>query len=276
MPIAHDHHIHTVYSGHSTPDMVVGAIVKKADRVGLKRIVILEHVPEMPRYTRRVADGELHEVPSPQINTIHEEIKIWRSQTPVVLLLGAEIDANPNQRDGRLLLSDLTDIDVVVASTHFLPGVPAMWHEVAGLPEEQLAKIYEAWMVWAMHVAANPEVDVLAHPGAEMAAIGATKQYEGRVLADFEKLLMICQHHGTAYEINQSLDGKIPREFLASYLKVLRRGKEIGVKFSLGSDAHSLNRLGNTPWVEMVVQELQLTARDYFHPTAGKRRRAEG
>ena len=99
------------------------AIIDRAHKAGLKRIVILEHVPEMPRYTRRVARGEVHDVPRPQIDAIRDEIQAWKRDSPVVLLLGAEVDANPTHRDGRLLLADLTDIDVVVASTLMSMGI---------------------------------------------------------------------------------------------------------------------------------------------------------
>lgn len=246
--------------------MVVGAIIDRAGKQGLKRIVILEHVPEMPRYSRRVAEGKLHQAPRPQIDAIYEDIQRWRSQSPVRVFLGAEIDANPTRRDGRLLLLDLENIDVVIASTHFLPEVPIMWFEAPEFPAEQRQRLYEEWMVWILHIAANPVVDVLAHPGAEMAHIGALGEFSGRVLEDFEKLLRVCRKHHTAFEINETIAAKVPRKYLDSYTEVLVQARDFGVKFSLGSDAHNLDQIGVMPWVETIVAKLELGPEHYFHP----------
>jgi len=266
MPILHDHHIHTVFSGHSSPDMLVGAILDRAARIGLKRIVILEHVPEMPRYRRAVLEECAATVPRSHIDAIADEIRHWRDRSPVRVLLGAEVDANPHERDGRLLLDDLAGIDVVMASTHFLPAVPALWYEAPALPEEKLARIYQDWMGWALHLAANPRVHILAHPGVEMANLGAIQRFAGPVLADFEKLLRVCGKYATAFELNELLTLKMTPEQCESYVEVIALARDLGVKISIGSDSHQLDRIGRFPWIESVVERLGLKPEHYFHP----------
>ena len=183
MRVRHDHHIHTVFSNHASADMAVPTIVAQATKLGLGRIVILEHVPEMPRYRRAVLEEKVASVPMPQIEAIRQEVDRWRGRQALRILVGAEIDANPHVRDGRLLVESVEGIDVVVASTHFLPTGEALWYDVKELFDpERLAEIYREWMVWIMHIAANPHVDVLAHPGVEMAAIGAIERFEGCLL----------------------------------------------------------------------------------------------
>ncbi len=267
MRVRHDHHIHTVFSNHASADMVVPTIAAQAVEMGLGRIVILEHVPEIPRYRRAVLEQQIATAPMPQIEAIRLEVDRWRGRLPLRILVGAEIDANPHTRDGRLLGERVEGVDVVVASTHFLPGGEALWYDVKDLfASERLAEIYREWMVWIMHIAANPAVDVLAHPGVEMAAIGAIERFEGAVLEDFEKLLRVCARYDTAVELNELVYHKIGSEQAESYVSVIGLARDLGVRLSIGSDAHQLDRIGRYPWVQTVIERLGLTPDHFFQP----------
>ena len=267
MAIRHDHHIHTVYSGHSSPDMVVGAVAARVGSAGLKRAVILEHVPEVGRDQRAVSRGCFDGVRRPQIDAIAAEVPLWRDRCAARLLGGVEVDADPLTCDGSLLLTDLSGVDVVLGSTHFLPGGGGMWYEMGdSLPRERLQQIYEQWMAWSMNVAANPLVDVLSHPGAEMAAMGAIERFEGQVLEDFSKLMQVCAKYNTAFELNELIVRKMSAEQCESYVDVVALAPAHNVKLSIGSDAHHLDRIGDYPWVQTVVDRLGLGPGDYFHP----------
>ncbi len=266
MPILHDHHVHTVFSGHSAPDMLVGAIVERATTLGLSHIVILEHVPDIGRYRNQVIEKQASNLPRPQIDAIADEIRHWKSKTPARLFLGAEVDANPHNRDGRLLLEDFSGIDVVLASTHFLPETPAMWYEVEELPQEQKENIYQEWLAWSMHIAANPAVHVLAHPGVEMANLGVFPAFSGKILEDFEKLLLICKKYKTAFELNELFCHKVDPSYLESYIDVIAMARDLGVKISIGSDAHRLDAVGDYRWCKLVVDKLALTGDHFFKP----------
>ena len=266
MPILHDHHVHTVFSGHSSPDMLVGAIAQRATTMGLSHIVILEHVPEIGKYRSQEIENHAKNLPRPQIDAIADEIRHWKSKTPARLFLGAEVDANPHERDGSLLLEDFSGIDVVLASTHFLPETPAMWYEVEELPQEQKANIYQQWLAWAMHVAANPAVHVLAHPGVEMANIGAFSAFTGKILEDFEKLLLVCKKYHTAFELNELFRHKVDSAYLDSYIDVIAMARDLGVKIAVGSDSHRLDAIGNYDWCDQVVDKLKLTREHFFKP----------
>lgn len=267
MKLIHDHHIHTVYSNHASPDMVPGAIIKQAERRGLRRIVILEHVPESPKYKRDVIEGRRSDFPRPQINAIAEESARCRGNSPVLVLLGAEVDADPYAADGSLLCKDLSGIDMVMASTHVLPRRPLYWYETPKpVPQEQGRLIYEEWMAWIMHVAANPVVDVLAHPGVEMAHIGAIESFSGAVLADFEKLLLVCKKYDTAFELNEHFKNKVGPAQCESYVEVIALARDLGVKLSIGSDSHALDKIGEYPWIDKLVARLGLNTEHFYHP----------
>jgi len=40
----HDFHIHTVLCGHAEPTMTIGNIIARAEKIGLKKIAITEHI----------------------------------------------------------------------------------------------------------------------------------------------------------------------------------------------------------------------------------------
>ena len=266
MNISQDHHIHTVYSGHSSRDMTVAAIVEKAAALDLRRIVILEHIPDIQRDRRAVLDGVLGEASREPLRAIGRDLAAVAERGTVRVFRGAEIDADPNARDGRLLLADLSGIDVVMAACHYVADTRAMWFDLAELPRERLDRLYEIWMVWAMHVAANPAVDVLAHPGAEMASFGAIQRFEGRVLEDFEKLLRLCRKHETAIDLNESMVRRLSPETLAGYETMIETARDLGVRISIGSDAHQLDRIGAYPWLSTLAERLGLKPEHYFHP----------
>ncbi len=245
--------------------MVVGAIADQAARLGLRRIVILEHVPDSSD-GRRVMHERLPTARRAQLDAIAEEIARFRGESPVQLVLGAEIDADPHRRDGRLLLGDLQGLQVILAATHFLPEAPGYFHEMGELPPERAEEIYYQWMPWLMHVAANPQVDVLAHPGREMLQAGVIADFGGRVRDDFEKLLLVCQRHNTAFELNESLGRYFTAAQLATYEELFAMARDLGVKISLGSDAHRLDQIGQFTWSEKLIKRLGLGPQHYFHP----------
>lgn len=269
MALSHDHHIHTVYSGHSAPEMTVREIIARAEKAEQKRIIILEHVPEVTGdRAAALARVPVRLLKAP-IQRIAQEVHEIRSETPVRVLIGAEIDADPVNRDGRLLLSDTSGIDVILASTHFLPEDGDPWYNIHGvLTDDRLRALRDEWFTWTMRVAANPKVDILAHPGVEMASIGAIMRFDGEVLDRFEKLLRICARFNTAFELNETLERKIGPLPAESYINVLALARDIGVKLSLGSDAHSPEKIGQYDFVARVVKTLGLTHQHFYHPVS--------
>lgn len=268
MTIPYDYHIHTNLSGHSSPDMIVGAIIDRATRLGLRRIVILEHTPEVNRHRDDVVKHKIESFPAPQIDLIAAEVAYWRDHTSLEILVGAEIDADPNRRDGRLLCQPPATADVILASTHYTPNEGGYWYELSGLDDERRRSIYREWLSWTLLIAVNPHVDILAHPGVEMAAIGAIDQFSGSILEDFEKILLACRAGKTAFELNELLTKKMPQEKLTSYIEVVAMARDLGVPISIGSDAHALEKIGSYPWVETVMATLGLKEEHFYHPRA--------
>jgi len=129
------------------------------------------------------------------------------------VLSGIEVDI---RADGSLDLPDemLADLDVVIAAVH-----SALGQDEARMTRRLLAAIE------------NRHVDIIAHPTARL--LGEREP----VAVDMEAVFRAAARTGTALEINampDRLDLKDSRVF---------RARELGVKLTLGSDAHAAEHL---------------------------------
>lgn len=129
------------------------------------------------------------------------------------ILKGAEVDIN---KDGGLEIKDeaLAKLDVVLGSVHDNFKMPK---------EAMTARICRAM--------ANKHVDILAHPSGRL--IGRREGYE----VDWEKVFEQAVKTGTVIEINA-----YPERLDLSWQNV-KRAIALGVKLSIGTDAHSVSHL---------------------------------
>jgi len=129
------------------------------------------------------------------------------------LLAGIEVDI---RADGSLDMPDdiLADLDVVIAAVH------------SSLNQEQ-----EKMTRRVMRAIENPHVDVIGHPTGRL--LGEREP----IAVDMEALLLAAARHGTIMEINA-----MPDRMDLKDLHVFR-ARELGVKLSLGTDAHSIDHL---------------------------------
>jgi HisJ family histidinol phosphate phosphatase len=267
MALVQDHHIHTLHSGHSDPGMTVARVVEEAEARGLRRIVILEHLPRIRQ--RPAANGHRPPADLGHLEIIGREIREIRARTPVRILTGAEVDADPFRPDGRLLAHPPPGIDVVLASTHYVAGHDFYWYEAPAPPPDRRLGIFEDWLDWIMAVAANPLVNVLSHPGMEMASMGVIERFdEDPVLQGFERLLRVCAGHGTAFELNEGIIRRFTAAHMESYPRLLETARDTGVRFSVGSDAHAPEAVGVYDWVLRMAERLGLGPEHWYHPKA--------
>lgn len=257
-----DVHIHTLLSGHSAPDMMIGAIVHEAEMLGLRRIVILEHIPDLPRCIEDVTNNRLRTALRHTLDAVQDEVAYWRAKTSVEILNGVEVDADPHDRGGRLLLEDMTGVDVVLASFHFLPGSGLPWFDPRAVQPERQPAILQAWVEWVCAVAANPVVDIFAHPGLSMMRSGMMPIFDEATLACLEPMLAAMAAHGVAFELNEGLPRRFTPEQEATYPAFCRRAKAMGVRFVIGSDAHERKRVGRFDVVRRLAADLDLQETD--------------
>lgn len=142
-----------------------------------------------------------------EIRRLNESLKDFR------ILAGIEVDI---RADGSLDLPDevLAELDVVVAAVH----------SAMGQEQEKITRR----MMQAME---NPNVDIIAHPTCRL--LGTREA----IALDMEAFFRAAARTGTALEINampDRLDLKDTHIF---------RARELGVKLSLGTDAHATEHL---------------------------------
>jgi DNA polymerase (family 10) len=142
-----------------------------------------------------------------EIDGLNREFQNFR------LLAGTEVDI---LSDGRLDFDDrvLSQLDVVVASVH------------SGFRQDQetLNRRFEAALK-------NEHVDIIGHPTGRL--IGRRDPYA----LDVSRVLELAADTGTALEINANPDRL---DLNDTYV---RQGRDLGVRFAIGTDAHHVNSL---------------------------------
>jgi DNA polymerase (family 10) len=151
------------------------------------------------------------------------------------LLCGVEVNILP---DGSLDVADeiLADLDVVVASVHSNFRQPR---------DEMTARICRA--------VASPHVDLLGHPTGRK--VEARQPYE----VDLEEVFKACLAGHTAVEINASPARLDLNDVFA------RRARELGLKISIGSDAHRPGELDQMEFGVYVAQRAWLQVDDILN-----------
>ena len=243
---AYDSHLHTIYSGHSHPAMTVEAVIRQMQEMRLEQIAITEHVFEEP-------DLSTIEIIASQIPPSAENV-----------LIGVEIDADATALDGALV-APTDGLDWVIASFHKFPGTSIWWHEDYRKVKEEKT-IYREWLDWVHKVIAKSKPDTLGHPGALICQLSIVEEFDRPILRDFAEILDSCREHGVAIELNEATHNKMRRLQKETYYRVFQLAKEKGVKIVLGSDAHSLPKIGRYLWAREIADRAGLSVSDFIDP----------
>jgi len=144
-----------------------------------------------------------------KINSLNQEMKGFR------ILKSIEVDI---LEDGTLDLSDdiLKELDLVVCSVHYNRNLPE---------KKQTSRILRAMD--------NPYFNILAHPTGRI--IQERKGYD----IDMEKIMKGAVDRGCFLEVNAAPDRL---DLNDEYIGMAR---ELGLKLSISTDAHTLDHLGN-------------------------------
>lgn len=200
--------------------------------------------------------------------TMNDVQRYLEALAPYNVYRGAEINMEHNAT-----LPDALDaqLDYVIASVHNIPdgrggfipleeyfgkrsGAVSIYRKNYS---SDMCKWYLAHTLRLMEKNFSEQrVDILGH-----ATVSPTcdEMYGTRFLYDWENaVLSLCVKHGIALEISGL--------WRAPNMEMLRRGKAMGVTFSMGSDCHTPLQVGVLDYPIQAAEELGLTETDMFLP----------
>jgi HisJ family histidinol phosphate phosphatase len=273
MQLDFDHHIHTVYSQHAHEEMVVARILPAAVAAGLKRIVVLEHIPTIGAPGLTLSgwrEGRNHRE---SLDRIAAELREVEGRYPSLQVLrGAEVDGDPLRLDGSLMLEDLSGLDVVLGATHVFPGATGFWYEKCQLAPEKARELANTWREWLLKLLRGGRWDVLAHPGDLVAVARLLPPYDRPETQEFfAPVLRTMREQHVAFELNELLGSKLPPSYREAYPALVRAAREAGLEFSVSSDAHQPDRIGHFVWVRELIEECGVTEKEFWVPKGSRK-----
>jgi len=227
MKINLDLHTHTVYS-HGKGTIEENAI--SAREKGVYGIAITDHGFSHPAFGMR----------RKKLDKMREECSLAQEKTGVKVFLG--IESNIRGRDGTIdvVPTDYKNLDVVLAGVHKF-----VFYKTIGDFNRLLIKnmVHDKFKYKAsdrlikyntdcyVNAVKNNPIDVLTHVG-----YGC--------VCDAVEVAKVCADYGTLFEISTKKNHLTDEE----WIKVI----DTGVKFVVDSDAHSVDRIGDTALFEQL------------------------
>ncbi|MHC4772006.1 MAG: PHP domain-containing protein [Planctomycetota bacterium] len=236
--IDYDLHIHTEYCGHA-PGMTVAAILQRAEELGLSAIAITDHIFKQ-------ADHAI-------IQKIRDDAAAYGPTLKV--FIGAEVDVNPADADGRLVTDDLDGLDIVIAGFHYVPTVGNLPH---GPQDNTLSDevFMEVWASSLLGIVSNPKIHTLAHPGRLLAASVDLDVHFEDALCVFEKAAALSAKNAIAWELNELSGYRLAPYWLDQWHRIYEIALAAGVKLVYGSDAHTPDSIGLHDKVDILLAKL--------------------
>ena len=246
-----DLHIHTFHSPCGEKGMRPAEIVRLAAARGITLIGITDHFypfsdPKMFDDIRS-AVAELHSSP--------------KDLPEVFLGCEAEIMA-PGRTTCTAELAERLDF-VMVAATHF---------QNAGLTELPPTKDERALAVHYLrmfeYAVSLPWADIVAHPFLVVPDACSPRVLDHIFDADILPLLELARGNNVAMEISPRALFPWQAKFSLHFYELC---KSVGVRFTIGSDAHSPERVGNVQILRPLIVNLGLTMKDFWLPQSKTR-----
>ena len=237
----YDMHVHTVLCGHAHESATVERLAAHADILGMKLLCFSEHVhgPESFKH----------------LEFIRKAIDALQPVCRCRLVLGAEVDADSDHSDGRLVVPPPEYVEFVIGSVHFLPETQLLppWDQVP--PEMSPEKIFQNWANTFMGLTFNRRVDMIGHPGALIFnAVGP--EYHSRILSVMRDAAKISAIRGQAWDFNNLIFAKLKEPVRSNYWQVMQLAIDEGVRVLYGSDTHNIASLGGYPDIELAMPHL--------------------
>ncbi len=246
-----DYHIHTYYQRCGNQTLTVDNIIRRAEQRGLKSIAITDHLnrrAQLPAFRQIKAD-------------------IAAAQSSVEVFFGVEL--NYDGCDGDFVYDPETHeqygFEVVIGGIHSAYTDSRDMDEVFAIQHRHFMRTLE-----------NPLLDVLVHPfwfprnQVEQRSSEWWEEFIYRISDDYiEQWAQASLHNRCAIELNAAAifyNGAMSEGFKANYVEMVRRLRDAGALFSTGSDAHDIDTLGITDYVDGLLDGLRVPEEQIFRP----------
>lgn len=245
-----DFHIHATYFRTETAreDMTVAGVVARCEALGLDAVGIGEHQnykPKHPLHCIRDLANEYANV----------------SSSAVQLFLGTEVDILDDEGG----VSSSPELKAELGLDYHLAAV----HSVAGMPSDTLEGFISGMHRRLMGATERCHfVEAIAHPWARRRALPEAGVEAGWPFGLIPKVYLeewteALAKAGKAVEINTSSQDDFGDPDYRAFLLGLRQA---GVKVSVGSDAHDMERIGTTLATDAFLAEMGFKSGDTWMP----------
>jgi histidinol phosphatase-like PHP family hydrolase len=221
-----DNHVHTELA-YCSENMTVEKSIALAHDFGLSGVTFTEHSGQLyfdrqPYWRNAWLDGGVDAVDE-KFNRMDKYLELKRNYESDYAGFSLEVECDAR---GRMLLKeeDVPHFDGIMGTIHALPGL------TKDVPPQQREIDDFLFMADAL---GKQGVKVLAHPLRVFMRAGWDAPSEL-----FEPTARLLSHYHVAAELNIHANNRPPKEFIQSCIK-------LGVKFSFGSDSHSLAEIGD-------------------------------
>lgn len=277
-----DWHVH---SAASDGQGSLEEIALRAGAKGLAAVAITDHYdPFAPTYAH-LAEGCLKGILQARDRlatfgaasaTVPERLSDKRSRRPdegPLVFVGLERGPHP-------LPGVPTGIFPIIGSVHYLtvPWLTVPGEPTSAVPSRPGRDLFDAgyWRLYqeeVLRLAEDPQLHILGHPAGYLpldpllppsSTYAERRAWEKEIAARFfsrdwyEALFRRAARSGLAVELHCATRTPEP--------DAVCLGLRLGVKFSLGSDAHSLDRVGDVGWGVDLLESLGASPADLFNP----------
>jgi histidinol phosphatase-like PHP family hydrolase len=239
-----DFHVHTVYSPCAQPEMIASDIILTAKERGIRSLGFTDHVfgftdPNILKLSRRdcpASDGD------PEIFFGCEADVLCVGKTTVTQEMLDNLDyimvaANHFNNNGAEMVDPTLADDPIAIGKHFLK----MFNYATSLKY----------------------ADVIAHPLFVMLDTYRVDSIYTLTETDLAPGIEAAAANGIAMEISRRATTPDQVEFLSYFYRLC---KHAGVKFSVGSDAHTLDAVGQIHLIAPLIESLGLKDDDFWQP----------
>ncbi len=246
-----DYHIHTYYQRCGNQTLTVDNIIRRAEQRGLKSIAITDHLnrsAQLPAFRQIKAD-------------------IAAAQSSVEVFFGVEL--NYDGCDGDFVydrhVHEQYGFEVVIGGIHSAYTDSRDMDEVLAIQHRHFMRTLQ-----------NPLLDVLVHPfwftrtELEQRPEEWWEEFIRRISDDhIEQWAQASRQNRCAIELNAAAifyNGAMSEGYKANYVQMVRRLRDAGALFSMGSDAHDIDTLGTTDYVDGLLDGLEVAEEQIFRP----------